>query len=155
MSSITIWIITAIIFFIPYGLISAELGSTYPDDGGIYSWVNRAYGEKTAVMVGWYYWVNVAFWMPAVFIAFAALDDAACLPALIDMINARFGIKLTADGVTNLGMSILKIERGFNLAAGFTNEDDRLPEFFQDEAIAPHNVVWDISDEALDSFWNF
>lgn len=70
-SSITIWIITAIVFFIPYGLISAELGSTYPDDGGIYSWVNRAYGEKTAVMVGWYYWVNVAFWMPAVFIAFA------------------------------------------------------------------------------------
>jgi len=70
-SSITIWIITAILFFIPYGLLSAELGSTYPDDGGIYSWVNRAFGEKTAVMVGWYYWVNVAFWMPAVFIAFA------------------------------------------------------------------------------------
>ena len=89
------------------------------------------------------------------FIAFAALDDAACLPALIDMINARFGIKLTADDVTSLGMNILKTERAFNLAAGFTKEDDRLPEFFQDEAIAPHNVVWDISDEALDSFWNF
>ncbi|MEG0035444.1 MAG: APC family permease, partial [Oscillospiraceae bacterium] len=59
------------VFFIPYGLISAELGSTYPDDGGIYSWVNRAFGEKSAVLVGWYYWVNVAFWMPAVFIAFA------------------------------------------------------------------------------------
>lgn len=70
-SSITIWIITAIVFFMPYGLVSAELGSTYPDDGGIYSWVKRAYGEKPAVMVGWYYWVNVAFWMPAVFIAFA------------------------------------------------------------------------------------
>lgn len=70
-SSITIWVITAIVFFIPYGLLSAELGSTYPDDGGIYSWVHRAYGEKPAVMVGWYYWVNVAFWMPAVFIAFA------------------------------------------------------------------------------------
>lgn len=70
-SSITIWIITAIIFFVPYGLLSAELGSTYPDDGGIYSWVHRAYGEKPAVLVGWYYWINVAFWMPAVFIAFA------------------------------------------------------------------------------------
>ena len=79
-SSITIWIITAIIFFIPYGLISAELGSTYPDDGGIYSWVNRAYGEKTAVMVGWYYWVNVAFWMPAVFIAFADWMSYAFFP---------------------------------------------------------------------------
>ena len=70
-SSITTWIITAIVFFIPYGLISAELGSTYPDDGGIYHWVDRAYGERPAVLVGWFYWVNVAFWMPAVFIAFA------------------------------------------------------------------------------------
>ena len=65
-SSITIWIITAIIFFIPYGLISAELGSTYPDDGGITSWVTRAFGEHLGVQTGWFYWINVAFWMPAV-----------------------------------------------------------------------------------------
>lgn len=79
-SSITIWIITAIIFFIPYGLLSAELGSTYPDDGGIYSWVHRAFGEKAAVMTGWYYWVNVAFWMPAVFVAFATWFSLAFAP---------------------------------------------------------------------------
>ena len=89
------------------------------------------------------------------FIAFAALDDAACLPALIDLLNARFGIHLVADDVTNLGMNILKTERAFNLAAGFTNKDDRLPEFFVEEPLPPHNVVWDISDEAIDSFWNF
>ena len=89
------------------------------------------------------------------FIAFAALDDAACLPALIDMINARFGINLTADDVTNLGKSILKIEKAFNQAAGFTSEDDRLPEFFRDEPIAPHNVVWDIDNSTIDSFWDF
>jgi len=89
------------------------------------------------------------------FIAFAALDDATCLPALIDMINARFGIALTADDVTNLGITILKTERGFNMAAGFTSEDDRLPEFFRDEPIAPHNVVWDIDNSTLDSFWDF
>ncbi len=89
------------------------------------------------------------------FIAFAALDDAACLPALIDMINARFGIALKAEDVTNLGMHILKTEHAFNLAAGFTNLDDRLPEFFSEEPIAPHNAVWDISDETIDSFWNF
>lgn len=89
------------------------------------------------------------------FIAFAALDDATCLPALIDMINARFGIALTADDVTNLGMSILKTERAFNVAAGFTSQDDRLPEFFREEPIAPHNVVWDIDNKTIDSFWNF
>ncbi|MBB5349215.1 aldehyde ferredoxin oxidoreductase [Desulfoprunum benzoelyticum] len=89
------------------------------------------------------------------FIAFAALDDANCLPALIDMINARFGIALTADDVTNLGKTILKTERAFNLAAGFTSQDDRLPEFFRTEPIAPHNVVWDIDNAAIDSFWEF
>ena len=89
------------------------------------------------------------------FIAFAALDDATCLPALVDMINARFGADLTAEDVTNLGISILKTERAFNEAAGFTSKDDRLPEFFYEEPIAPHNVVWDIPDEELDKFWNF
>ena len=49
-SSITVWIISAIIFFIPYGLLSAELGSTYPDDGGIVSWVGRAFGEFPSVL---------------------------------------------------------------------------------------------------------
>jgi aldehyde:ferredoxin oxidoreductase len=89
------------------------------------------------------------------FIAFAALEDGTCLPALIDMINARFGTSLTAEDITDLGMRILQTERDFNLRAGFTNLDDRLPEFFEEEPIAPHNVVWDISGEAIDSFWDF
>ena len=89
------------------------------------------------------------------FIAFAALDDATCLPALIDLINARFGISLTADDVVNLGQYILKTEHSFNQAAGFTKEDDRLPEFFSYEPVAPHNAVWDFEGEELDTFWNF
>ncbi len=90
-----------------------------------------------------------------VFIAFAALDDEKCLPALVDMLNARFGINLSADDVTALGKSILKTEREFNLAAGFTSLDDRLPEFFNHEKLAPHNVVWDFTPEEIDSFWDF
>ncbi len=89
------------------------------------------------------------------FIAFAALDDGTCLPALVDMLNARFGIGLTADDVTNLGMSILKTEHAFNTAAGFTNLDDRLPEFFETEPVPPHNAVWDFTGEEIDTFWNF
>ena len=87
-SSITIWIVTAIIFFFPYGLLSSELGSCYPDDGGITSWVGRAYGEFTSVMVGWYYWVNVAFWMPAVFVAFAYWFSYAFAPTASSWVMA-------------------------------------------------------------------
>ncbi len=89
------------------------------------------------------------------FVAFAALDDATCLPALIDMINARFGIHLTGDDVVGLGKHILKTERAFNKAAGFTEADDRLPEFFEDEPLPPHNVIWDFSGQEIDSFWDF
>ena len=89
------------------------------------------------------------------FIAFAALDDAKCLPALIELINARYGLSLTGDDVVNLGKYILKTERSFNTAAGFTAVDDRLPEFFYSEPLPPHNVVFDFSGEEIDTFWNF
>lgn len=89
------------------------------------------------------------------FIAFAALDDEKCLPALIDLINARFDINLNGDDVVNLGKYILKTEKAFNEAAGFTNLDDRLPEFFYKESLPPHNVVFDFTGEEIDEFWNF
>ncbi len=90
-----------------------------------------------------------------IFIAFPALDIPECLPALIDMINARFGISLTGNDVTNLGKHILKVEHQFNIEAGFTNQHDRLPEFFSTETVAPHNAIWDFSDAEIDEFWNF
>jgi aldehyde:ferredoxin oxidoreductase len=89
-----------------------------------------------------------------IFIAFPALDIPECLPALIDMINARFGIGLTGDDVIGLGKSVLKTEHAFNIGAGFTNKDDRLPEFFS-EPVAPHNAVWDFSGAEIDAFWDF
>ena len=90
-----------------------------------------------------------------IFVAFPALDDPKCLPALIDMINARFGISLTGDNVTNLGKNILKIERAFKIKAGLNSADDRLPEFMKYEALPPHNVTWDFTNEEIDEFWNF
>ena len=90
-----------------------------------------------------------------IFVAFPALDIPECLPALIDMINARFGISLTGDDVTNLGKHILKVERQFNIDAGFNKSHDRLPEFFSTETVAPHNAIWDFSDAEIDEFWNF
>jgi aldehyde:ferredoxin oxidoreductase len=90
-----------------------------------------------------------------IFVAFPALDIPEAFTAIVDMLNARFGISLTADDVGALGMNILKIERDFNLAAGLTNKDDRLPEFFSEEPLPPHNVVWDFTGEEIDAFWNF
>jgi len=89
------------------------------------------------------------------FVAFPALDIPECFGAIVDMLNARFGLSLTGDDVGALGLSILKIERGFNLAAGMTNKDDRLPEFMAEEQLPPHNVLWDFTGEEIDAFWDF
>ena len=37
------WIFMIVLFLIPYGMISSELGTTYQGDGGLYDWVNKAY----------------------------------------------------------------------------------------------------------------
>jgi aldehyde:ferredoxin oxidoreductase len=89
------------------------------------------------------------------FVAFAVLDQADTFQALIDMINAFYGLSLTADDVTELGKSILKNEREFNQAAGFTAKDDRLPEYFKKEALPPHNITFGVTDEELDQVFNW
>ena len=83
------------------------------------------------------------------FTAFAILDDPEALPAIVEMINARYGLALTPDDVTKLGEQILRDERSFNRDAGFTTAQDRLPDFFQ-EKIEPHQVSFDFTDAEID-----
>jgi aldehyde:ferredoxin oxidoreductase len=47
------------------------------------------------------------------------------------------------------------MERDFNKRAGFTEKDDRLPEFFHKEALPPHNVTFKVSDEDLDQVFKW
>ncbi len=89
------------------------------------------------------------------FVAFAALDKPEAFEAIYEMLNGFYGLNLTADDVTELGKSILKMELDFNTRAGFTKQHDRLPEFFKKNAIAPHNTVFDIPDEELDKTISF
>ncbi len=81
-STIAWYVITLVLFFIPYGLITAELGSTYPGQGGIYVWIQRAFGQKWAARTTWYYWINVALWMPSVYVLFAGVFSQLFFPEL-------------------------------------------------------------------------
>jgi aldehyde:ferredoxin oxidoreductase len=89
------------------------------------------------------------------FIAFAVLDQPETFQALIDMINAFYGLELTGDDVTALGKSVLSNERDFNARAGFTAKDDRLPEYFLNEKLPPHDVTFAVKDEELDQVFNW
>ncbi|HDQ40109.1 MAG TPA: aldehyde ferredoxin oxidoreductase [Desulfonatronum sp.] len=89
------------------------------------------------------------------FIAFAILDQPETFNAMVDTINHMYGLNMTGDDVVALGQKILKMEREFNEKAGFGPAHDRLPRYFSREPLAPHNVVFDVSDMELDSVYNF
>jgi aldehyde:ferredoxin oxidoreductase len=89
------------------------------------------------------------------FVAMAALDQPDTFQALIDMLNAFYGLSMTTDGFAELGKSILKSERDFNAGAGFTAMHDRLPEFFTKEPLPSHNLTFQVTDEELDSLYNW
>ena len=89
------------------------------------------------------------------FIAFAIMDQPETFQALIDMLNAFYGLSMTADDVTELGKKVLKMERDFNARAGFTAKHDRLPDFFMKESLPPHNITFQVKDEDLDRVFDW
>lgn len=89
------------------------------------------------------------------FIAFAILDQPETFQALVDLISAFTGKPTTGDDVVALGKQILSQERDFNQRAGFTSQDDRLPDYFKNEKLAPHQIVFEVKDEELDQVFNW
>jgi aldehyde:ferredoxin oxidoreductase len=70
--------------------------------------------------------------------------------ALLQMLGAKQGAAMSADAITAMGARILKAEHEFNRKAGLTAKDDRLPRFFYEEPLPPHNTVFLVSDSDLD-----
>jgi aldehyde:ferredoxin oxidoreductase len=100
---------------------------------------------------------------------FAAVDSLGiCLFAtlpLLDIPELQKHLVACASAVTgqafdegylmNLGVSVLKSEMKFNRAAGFTSNDDRLPEFFTKEPLPPSGLVFDVPVTEIDSTLKF
>jgi len=75
--------------------------------------------------------------------------------AFLNAMNAKFGAQMGPEDIPAMGIRVLKEELDFNRKAGFTSADDRLPRFFYEEPLAPHNKVVLISDEEMDQALTF
>jgi aldehyde:ferredoxin oxidoreductase len=89
------------------------------------------------------------------FVAFAVLDDASTLEGICEMLSGLYGRPFTGDDFVALGKQTLARERQFNAGAGFTAADDRLPDFFKTEKLAPHEVTFTVPDDELDKVFDF
>jgi glutamate:GABA antiporter len=94
-STISWWLITWVLFFIPYGLMTAELGTTYPEQGGLYVWIKRAFGQRWAARVTWLYWINVALWIPSVCLLFTGILGQMLYVELALWAQIAIGIGMT------------------------------------------------------------
>lgn len=72
---------------------------------------------------------------------------------VLNMLRSIYGVELADNWLDELGLRVVKTELAFNRAAGMTPADDRLPDYFSQEALAPHNSVFDVPAEALDAIW--
>jgi len=89
------------------------------------------------------------------FVAFAILDMPEGLEGIVEMCNARYGWNKTVGDYLEMGKQVLRDERSFNKAAGIGEGADNLPDFFRKEVLPPHNVVFQVPKDELDTMFNF
>jgi len=94
------WAIVVAAFFVPYGLITAELGAAWPGEGGLYVWVREAFGVRWGGLTAWLYWINVAYWTPSIYIVFASTFCAILLPQRAPSIWLEAAIALVLTWLT-------------------------------------------------------
>ena len=89
-SALTLWLLAAILFFVPQGLAVIQLSSSFPDEGGIYAWTKRLFGEGHGFVCGWCYWINNVLYYPSLLLSGAVIATYA-----FGMGNSGLGDRLT------------------------------------------------------------
>ena len=73
---------------------------------------------------------------------------------MVDMVNGIYGWGWSIEDYNQFNREVLRTELEFNRRAGITSADYRIPEYMREEALPPHNAVFDIPDEELDSVFS-
>lgn len=57
--ALSIWLLAYLIFLVPAGMCSLEMGNVFPDEGGVYVWASKTMGKLAGFMGGWLSWMPV------------------------------------------------------------------------------------------------
>jgi len=83
-SLVFFYLLAAIFFLIPTALVSAELGTGWPNRGGIYIWTREAFGKKLSLFVIWLNWIYNVIWYPTIMALIAGTFVYLFNPSLAD-----------------------------------------------------------------------
>ncbi len=113
LGSIMLFLIPAVVFFVPVALVASELGTGW--NGGIYGWVKQAYGDRLGFFVIWFMWIEVVVWYPSV-LGFAA----STLAYMFNPSLANNGVFTCIVIIVFYWASTFLAMRGFNTLSNFT-----------------------------------
>src|SRR5499425_2005641 len=72
-SSVSLWVLAALLFFVPMAMVINELSTRFPEEGGLYVWAKEAFGDFHGFVAGWTYWIYSFFYFPGLLMASAAM----------------------------------------------------------------------------------
>jgi glutamate:GABA antiporter len=114
-SSISLWVLAAVLFFLPTALIIIELSTRYPAEGGLYVWSKEAFGDFHGFVAGWAYWIYTFFYFPGLLTASVAMSVYIGGPKFAWLAHdkqylfwASFGLLLIAVILNVIGLNIGK-----------------------------------------------
>ena len=114
-SSVSLWIIAAVLFFLPSALVINELSSRFPEEGGLYVWTKEAFGDFHGFVAGWNYWTYTVFYFPGLLMASAAMsayivgeNGAALSENRTFLMWVSVGLLVVAVGLNIIGLNIGK-----------------------------------------------
>jgi amino acid transporter len=114
-SSLSLWVLAALFFFIPTALVIVELATRYPHEGGLYIWTKEAFGDFHGFVAGWCYWIYTIIYFPGLLTASVAMSVYIGGPKYAHLaddktyiIVASITLLLIAAGLNLVGLNIGK-----------------------------------------------
>jgi len=114
-SSISLWALAAVFFFVPGALVINELSSRFPEEGGLYAWSREAFGPFHGFIAGWTYWIYTVFYFPGLLLASASMAayifggrGAALAQDRTFLLSVSLGLLLVAVVLNIIGLNIGK-----------------------------------------------
>src|SRR6201987_4939211 len=114
-SSISLWVLAAVFFFVPGAMVINELSSRFPEEGGLYVWSREAFGDFHGFIAGWTYWIYTVFYFPGLLLASASMSayiiggrGAALAQNRTFLLTVSIGMLLVAVVLNIIGLNIGK-----------------------------------------------
>ena len=104
--ALTWLIIAAITFLVPYGLLTAEIGSTFTQEGGMYEWCKLAGGRFFAAIGAMLYWISNPLWVGG---SLSVGAIAAIKLLWFGSLNYKFGGSTVSDAIIEMVIALVFI----------------------------------------------